>query len=463
VPGKSKVEIVVTPDAIPAIVPAPLFQNGFGASFTVSTDVAADGFDYPVDATQSAYGAILTSDPWPDAGPVLVDDLVLRYQPPIKNLGNAPVTLTGSAVGMTLQPTTIAPSGEATPALAFKLDPSVNPLSVPVSTPLNVQANAPLCAPLPTFLGQARPIDRAIDASVGYYTLCAVGHSHRGYCQGNGSILPKNEPTPVVMQGVTADHVALSDQRVCFSSGTQVSCIGNGNNLPPGPVAYTLPFAPVRLVGERYDLPSPAYFGISSTGALVGFGDDYAYGFFGTGSAHNSGLVLSPFGGLVDVISASIEGHVACVVRAGGTVYCSGAVGSQIVPGASTGTAYSPLQVPGITDAVAVSVTEYGMCILRASQVSCWNRSAGGSWSHFSGVTSPEDLAAYAGNPSFGFVLESDHSVSYFDQGPSVIPLLGYSGTTALQLGTSGVVRDTQGRLTGLGVNSQPFPIAGFE
>jgi len=87
--------------------------------------------------------------------------------------------------------------------------------------------------------------------------------------------------------------------------------------------------------------------------------------------------------GLSDAVALDVGGSQACVIRAGGVVACWGGVPCSggctlggILGDGSTGGSATPVQVVGIRDAVAVSVgTQYlnFACALRErGQVVCW-------------------------------------------------------------------------------------------
>lgn len=127
---------------------------------------------------------------------------------------------------------------------------------------------------------------------------------------------------------------------------------------------------------------------VRSTGALACWGSN-AYGQLGNGGTSFSGGNPVQVAGVTDAVAVSAGGSATCTVLSTGEVYCWGHNGSGQLGDGTTVDRATPSPVGGITDAVDVSVGSGGACTLHADgRVSCWGNVSGAE-SQFPGSTSP--------------------------------------------------------------------------
>jgi hypothetical protein len=298
--------------------------------------------------------------------------------------------------GVAIVPIAVPANGTASGAASFAIDPAVHPLGTVVtqSFPLAV-APVPLCAPPPTMTVSVRPVDRAIDfdSTGSEGTLCAVGHTHRAYCMGSNlyaQILagPPYSYEPITLvKNVSADVVGVSPGSTCFAKGATLVCRtldwqNNGNTPFPPPWTTTFSANVARIRGRIQVVTGyqASYLVLLTNGTSygVGYGGDGIFGVPNPQSMVGPGPFLA-MGGLNDVVDVALGSNHACIVRAGGTVACSGyGTWGQVVPGAMPGSPYeAPTTVSGVS-ATQLALSQNRSCALRPNgAVACW----GSTWS----------------------------------------------------------------------------------
>jgi alpha-tubulin suppressor-like RCC1 family protein len=148
-------------------------------------------------------------------------------------------------------------------------------------------------------------------------------------------------------------------------------------------------------------------------------GNDYWQ--LGNGTNTNS-LIPKQVSGITDAVSVAAGKLHTCVVRSGGTVSCWGRnFSGQLGNGLSNTNAPTPVQVTGITDAIAVAAGESHTCAVRSNgTVSCWGYNGDGQLGNgtttssstpveVSGIT---DATGVAAGPSHTCATHTDGTVS---------------------------------------------------
>jgi alpha-tubulin suppressor-like RCC1 family protein len=143
--------------------------------------------------------------------------------------------------------------------------------------------------------------------------------------------------------------------------------------------------------------------------------------------------------GINDALAISAGSDFACALRPGGVVTCWGSnYYGQIGPGTDAGNAYEPVAVPGINDATMIAVGDYHACALRSStkKVVCWGRNndsqlgngdAGPASNMPVEVDGVSDAVAVAAGGSVGCVIKTDKSALCWGRNDS--GQLGRGGT----------------------------------
>ena len=75
--------------------------------------------------------------------------------------------------------------------------------------------------------------------------------------------------------------------------------------------------------------------------------------------------------GINDAISVAV-GESACALRAGGTVACWGSNYRGQLGNGTTSSSSTPVAIPSLTGATAISVTGYDACAVLPPHVECW-------------------------------------------------------------------------------------------
>lgn len=204
------------------------------------------------------------------------------------------------------------------------------------------------------------------------------GFGHEGRL-GNGSTTNSN--TPVDVQGLT-DAVAVSTRardHVCaVRSGGAVRCWGRGDTGELGNGSSSDSSTPFEVPGLTGAVAVSA--GAAHTCAVLAGGTAKCWGYggrknLGNGSTSNSSTPVD-VQGLAGAVTISSGFDHSCSVLAGGTAKCwggdgagfDGKLGNGSGPGSGT-----PVDVQGMTSAVAISAGDRHTCALLSSgAVSCW-------------------------------------------------------------------------------------------
>ncbi|HEX3510347.1 MAG TPA: hypothetical protein VHT27_04525 [Solirubrobacteraceae bacterium] len=249
--------------------------------------------------------------------------------------------------------------------------------------------------------GAATPIGNVSAAVAGGISPCAliVGGtidcwgSNEGGQLGDGSLSSgafESHPTPVAVASISsATGVSVSGDHTCAVVGSgKVYCwglasygqLGNESESPsanPAPVEATTTHEAAQVsAGDDYTCV------VLFSGHVVCWGYN-AQGELGNGSTTNSlsGVTVTGLSGVTDLASgedADGTGHTCAIT--GGNVYCwgdnrEGQLGNGTVKNSDT-----PVQVPGITNAVQVTAGDETTCALIVSgSIKCWGYNAGGT------------------------------------------------------------------------------------
>lgn len=232
----------------------------------------------------------------------------------------------------------------------------------------------------------------AVEVAVGQSSACArrAGGSvvcwgeNSGGQIGDGTFDPRLTATPVIGL-VDAVQVTVGEYAACARRATgDVVCWGNnrGGTLGDGTLVERSA-TPVAVYGltDAIDLSQAAWgaCAVRLGGAVVCWGSN-AGGRLGAGPGCGAGCGTTPVDvvGITDAVAVSSSISHACAMRANGTMVCWGAGQfGALGDGLSTSSSV-PVAVSGMTDAVAINATDETTCALRATgQVACWGRGGG--------------------------------------------------------------------------------------
>jgi alpha-tubulin suppressor-like RCC1 family protein len=289
---------------------------------------------------------------------------------------------------------------------------------------------------------------------------------------GNGiSTNLESNPTPVKVAGVsTARQLANGEPRCALLISGHIDCwgvgdLGNGVITPAGTPTTAVPVSGITqsrsvAVGQQTACAviaggSVECWGSNETGGLGN----------GRNEPHEEALTPVPVPGITNAVSVAGAYDFFCALLANGHVECWGenefgelgagpAAGHELC--AATLERYcstTPLEVSGITDATAVSVsTTRGCALLQTRQVECWGQEANGVYGEESPVpVSIEGLsgvtAISVGTYANCALLESGKVVCWgagvwgefgngtFSASPTPIPVTGIGPATAIAAG----------------------------
>jgi alpha-tubulin suppressor-like RCC1 family protein len=295
-----------------------------------------------------------------------------------------------------------------------------------------------LDAPTPV---TASGIEDAVAVGVGYNHACALRRTGEVACWGPGQygVLGNGATTdslvPVTVSGLT-DAVAIASGpfhmcalratgRVVCSGMTFDIDLGNGNTTNFSPV-------PVPIAGISGAAAIAASF--NDTCALLKTGQVNCWG---TVAADGTTGVV-PVPGLDDAIALSV-GSVTCAVRASGQVVCFGSSQEgELGNGLMTDTETTPVPVLGLTDATAVSSGTDHSCARRANgQVVCWGFNPSGQLGNGTTtnaaapvtVSGLDDATAVAAGDAESCAIRADGGIVCWGDGS--FGQLGNGGTTS--------------------------------
>ncbi len=247
----------------------------------------------------------------------------------------------------------------------------------------------------------ASPLTGAAAISVGNESACAVVSGGTVQCWGDNSYgalgigtatgpeICGNSPQspcstgPVMVRGLSgATAVSVGGEVACalLSGGTAqcwgwniVGQLGSGTTLDSA--------TPVTVIGitgaTAISVGSSSACALLSGGTVQCWGDNQA-GELGDGTTIDSPTPVS-VGGLTNATSISVGEEFACALVSGGTVQCWGDkpyedTDAGGTPGTCTGPcSTTPVAVPGLANATAISVSGGSLCALVAGgTVECW-------------------------------------------------------------------------------------------
>jgi alpha-tubulin suppressor-like RCC1 family protein len=211
-------------------------------------------------------------------------------------------------------------------------------------------------------------------------TVACWGHVTAGAGLGNGS---KAASTPVAVTGL-GDATAISagdDQSCALRAGGSVACWGWNGNGELGDGTGTDAPAPVAVAG-LHDATAISS-GSEHSCALRANHTVDCWGVNWHGMLGSDPLLVggsfTPLAvpGLTDATAVDADGFFTCALRATGGVMCwgDGRFGEH-GDGTLTFQSTAPVAVSGITDAVAIAISRYHACALRSGgSVACWGGS----------------------------------------------------------------------------------------
>ncbi|SEB00615.1 Alpha-tubulin suppressor [Thiothrix caldifontis] len=229
----------------------------------------------------------------------------------------------------------------------------------------------------------------AITAAHGH--SCAVTRSGSVKCWGydaegqlgNGSETTTFQESPVSVTGITdaVDIAAAQYQTCAVTRSGKVKCWGGDSQgqLGNGNTTTTTQYSPVEVTGVTDAIAVTAGFYntciITRTGGVKCWGLD-DQGQIGNG-ATTTGYQYAPVDvpGVTDVVDITSALYHTCAITRSGATKCWGLDDQGQLGNGSTTTAYqfSPVDVPGASDAVAISAAQYNTCVVTNSGgVKCW-------------------------------------------------------------------------------------------
>ena len=231
----------------------------------------------------------------------------------------------------------------------------------------------------------------AVAITAAHSHTCAVTRSGSVKCWGydaegqlgNGSETTTFQESPVTVTGITdAVDIAAAQYQTCtVTRSGKVKCWGGDSQgqLGNGDTTTTTQYSPVEVTGVTDAIAVTAGFYntciITRTGGVKCWGLD-DQGQIGNG-ATTTGYQYAPVDvpGVTDVVDITSAITHTCAVTRSGTTKCWGLDDQgQLGNGsATTGYQFSPVDVPGAADAVAISAAQYNTCVVTSSgSVKCW-------------------------------------------------------------------------------------------
>lgn len=232
--------------------------------------------------------------------------------------------------------------------------------------------------------------------TAGGYHTCALAAGNvmkcwgdNGYAQlGEGTTGDRNRPTNVIVATGPIQEMSAGGYHTCVrGAANAIQCWGQNSNGKlgagtPNNLSYATRVRVSGLTSSAKKLSS--YWqdtcAVTQNGSAMCWGDNQ-YGQLGNGWQFSNGgnidvsgptQVVSLESGVRDV---AVGHYHACAAKTDGTVWCWGANNYGQIADGTTITRITPVQVDGISEAVAVAAGEYFTCALKASGgVVCWGR-----------------------------------------------------------------------------------------
>jgi hypothetical protein len=446
----------VTPQAIPAT--ASIAPNAFGDTLSFS----ATGGGVSVDLTMTARGAIVTASPSP---------LHMGAQPynagsagqtvTLGNTGNAPVSValaTAPPFVVTPSTATLLDAG-ASVAVTVTFDPqSAGDAGTQLPLTATVASGDSFCAPAPAGVGvDGQGVDGPIQIALGTRHGCARYSDGNVRCWGSnvagqlggGTVDDAGVVFTAIDAGITGtSYLGAGWRHTCVTAAAKAYCWGfdNAGQLgyatPNGtsatPTQVTASFVAQAITGGDYTTcmigsgllcwgddsmgqlavdpatidggPTAGPTAVALPGALPAPNQIAMKGPYqcvrGSGSVacwpqvnfDDGGISAYPAAmvpGLSDAVDLSVSAEHACAVRATGTVVCWGANFASQLGDGTTSTAYTPVTALGIADAIAVATASQGeTCVLhKGGTVSCWGSNTQGQLGNGGTTDSPTPVS----------------------------------------------------------------------
>ena len=211
-------------------------------------------------------------------------------------------------------------------------------------------------------------IDDASSVAVGRFFACVRHADTTVSCWGLnnhsqlGISMTGNQDTPVQIPGLSnVREVVAGYEHACalMMDGT-VKCWGRSSR-GLGDGMNTESDTPVDVVGV-------------TTAVQVSTGSNRTCGRFRDGTVSCWGNSLTPVAGITDAVDLGVFLNHSCVVRPNGTVWCWGQNSEgQLGDGTTTASANTPVEVSGLSRAVAIQGGNYFSCaLLEGGQIQCW-------------------------------------------------------------------------------------------
>lgn len=245
-------------------------------------------------------------------------------------------------------------------------------------------------------------------------TCALFGASGDVYCWGDNiwgelgtGVADQSSPTPIKIENLgKASQISMSDHGCAIVGSTQY-CWGSNSYGQCGQPqeTYTQP-SPVEVGFGAYGAPQQVSATSSHSCALVAGGGVYCWGWNIDGCLGNTGTeegatVTHPVrvDGLSEVAQIATSRYTDCAIAKTGHVSCwgsqnFGALGDGTID--PNGYSMNPVEVGGVSGAVAISVAEHACVVVANGSIKCWGKGTvgqlGNSASEHSAV--PVDVTA---------------------------------------------------------------------
>lgn len=224
-------------------------------------------------------------------------------------------------------------------------------------------------------------------------TTCAlVGESGEMYCWGDNvwgelgtGAAEQSSPTPVKVENLAkASQISMSDHGCAIVGATQY-CWGSNNYGQCGQSEGTdTQPSPVEVGFGACGAPQQLSATSSHSCALLAGGDVYCWGWnvdgcLGDPSTEIGATVTQPVrvGGISDVTQIATSRYTDCALLKSGRVSCWGSQNfGALVDGMMdpNGFSVTPVEVGGVSDAVAISVSEHACAVEGNGSIKCWGK-----------------------------------------------------------------------------------------
>jgi len=240
-----------------------------------------------------------------------------------------------------------------------------------------------------------------LQSSVGITSATAVvvGNGHTCALEDMGSVkcwgfmfglgTSASSAVPVAVSGIgTAIALSSGDDHVCaVLDGGAVTCWGDVQTVQslPRMVSGLSNVVGVVAAGGHFSTGGLFSCAVLADGGVRCWGDN-RYGKLGNGSLVNASIPVAVTG-IANAVAVSASSSDACALLADGTVTCWGEYSGGVIgrPGLAAVPGGPPATVPGISNAVALALSDTHSCALLADgRVACWGGAA-----QARGVTTP--------------------------------------------------------------------------